>query len=239
MRMRAVETLRRRLPGTAVYVTALLLTAWWLKGQPVAERARFVRHNSSNVHHLDVGKWWTLFTSGLVVDGVPALVGITAVAGVLGCAEWRWGTLRACGVFVFGHLTATLLTEGVLWLMHVVHLPGVPTRTRDVGISYGLVTTAACLLALAAGRLRRYGLPLLATVLTAALLYDQELADVGHLVSLALGSLAARTVWLRTPSGPARTKPVGADASPSESHSAGNDGIGAPERRGATPIGGC
>ncbi|MGW4568147.1 rhomboid-like protein [Streptomyces sp. NPDC004561] len=238
--MRAVETLRRRLPATAVYVTALLATAWWLKGQPAAERARFMRHNSSNVHHLDVGKWWTLFTSGLVVDGVPALVGIAAVAGVLGCAEWRWGALRACGVFVFGHLTATLLTEGGLWLMHVVHLPGVPTRTRDVGISYGLVTTAACLLGLTVGRLRRYGLPLLAAVLTAALLYDQELADVGHLASLALGSFAARTAWLRTPSGrPVRMMPVTPDtvgaAVPSGRAPVGNEGVGAPGTPGAAP----
>ncbi|EST19191.1 hypothetical protein M878_42660 [Streptomyces roseochromogenus subsp. oscitans DS 12.976] len=230
-----MKTLRRRLPGTAVYVTALLLTAWWLKGQPAAERARFMRHNSSNVHHMDVGKWWTLFTSGLVVDGVPALVGIAAVAGVLGCAEWRWGTLRACGVFVFGHLTATLLTEGALWLMHVAHLPGVPTRARDVGISYGLVTTGACLLTLADGRLRRYGLPLLAAALTAALLYDQELADAGHLTSLALGTLAARTGWLRTAPGPAHTKPVapdpvGADASPSRHHPVRGDAIGADHR---------
>jgi hypothetical protein len=174
------------------------------------------------VHHLDVGKWWTLFTSGLVVDGVPALVGIAAVAGVLGCAEWHWGALRACGVFVFGHLTATLLTEGSLWLMHIAHLPGVPTRTRDVGISYGLVTTAACLLALDVGRLHRYGLLLLIAALTAALLYDQELADIGHLTSLALGALAARTAWLRASPGPVRTKPVApnpadADASPSGS----------------------
>jgi hypothetical protein len=166
-----------------------------------------------------------------VVDGVPALVGIAAVAGVLGCAEWRWGTLRACGVFVFGHLTATLLTEGALWLMHVAHLPGVPTRTRDVGISYGLVTTAACLLGLTVTRIRRYGLPLLATALTAALLYDQELADVGHLASLALGSLAARTAWLRTPSGrPVRTMPVTPDtvgaAVPSGRAPVGNEGNG-------------
>ncbi|GHD91968.1 rhomboid-like protein [Streptomyces naganishii] len=210
--MRAARTLPRRLPGTAVYVTALLLTAWWLKGQPAAERARFVRHNSSNVHHMDVGKWWTLFTSGLVVDGVPTLVGIAAVALVLGSAEWRWGTRRACGVFVFGHLTATLLTEGALWLMHVAHLPGVPTRSRDVGISYGLVTTGACLLALVDGPLRRYGLPLLAAALTAAVLYDQKLADVGHLTSFALGCLAARTAWPRTPSGPVRAKPVPPDS---------------------------
>ncbi|MCW7940683.1 hypothetical protein AAW14_01210 [Streptomyces hygroscopicus] len=210
--MKAGKTLRR-VPGTAVYVTALLSTAWWLKGQSAAERARFVRHNSSNVHHIDVGKWWTLFTSGLVVDGVPALVGIGAVAAVLGCAEWRRGTLRACTVFVYGHLTATLMTEGFLWLMHVVRLPGVPTRARDVGISYGLVTTAACLLALAGGRLARYGLALLASVLTVALLYDQELADVGHLISLVLGALAARTDWLRAPSGPATAAPA-APASP-------------------------
>ncbi|GAA1877211.1 rhomboid-like protein [Streptantibioticus ferralitis] len=187
----------KRLRATTVYVVALLLTAWWLGGQPAAEQARFMRHNSSNVHHMEVGKWWTLFTSGLVVDGVPVLLGVAAVAAVLGAAEWRWGALRAVGVFVYGHLSATLLTEGALWLMRIAHMPGITTRARDVGISYGLVTTGACLLALAGGRLRRYGLPLLTVVLTAAWLYDQQLADAGHLISLALGCLAARTRWLR------------------------------------------
>ncbi len=199
----------RRLRATIVYVTLLLLTAWWLSTQPVSEQARFMRHNSSNVHHIEVGKWWTLFTSGLVVDGVPVLIGVTAVAAVLGIAEWRWGAARAVGVFVFGHLTATLLTEGALWLMHIAHLPGITTRARDVGISYGLVTTGACLLARAGGRLRRYGLPLLAVVLTAAWLYDQQLADAGHLISVGLGCVAARTRWVR-----AQAPSIGGSVSP-------------------------
>jgi hypothetical protein len=206
----------KRLRATAAYVTALLLTAWWLKGQPAAEQARFMRHNSSNVHHMEVGKWWTLFTSGLVVDGVPVLLGVIAVAAVLGTAEWRWGSQQAVGVFVFGHLTATLLTEGALWLMRLAHMPGITTRARDVGVSYGLVTTGACLLALAAGPPRRYGLPLLAALLTAAWLYDQQLADAGHLISLSLGCLAARTRWLRPTPGeprlPAAAEPRMLDA---------------------------
>lgn len=188
----------RRLPATTVYVGLLLAVAGWMVSQPGREQARFIRHNSSNVHHLEIGKWWMLFTSGLVVDGVPVLLGIAAVAAVLGLAEWRWGTLRGFGVFLFGHVVATLLTEGAMWLMKSAHLPGALSRARDVGISYGLVATAACLLALGGRRARRHGLPALAVLLTAAWIIDQELADAGHLVALGLGVLGARTTWLRS-----------------------------------------
>ncbi|MFF4607373.1 rhomboid-like protein [Streptomyces sp. NPDC001339] len=188
----------RRLPATTVYVGLLLVTAGWMVSQPVREQARFIRHNSSNVHHLEVGKWWTLFTSALVVDGVPVLLGIGAVAAVLGLAEWRWGTLRGFGIFLVGHVVATLLTEGAMWLMKLAHLPGALSRARDVGISYGLVATASCLLALGGRRVRRYGLPALAVLLTVAWAINQELADAGHVVALGLGVLGAHTPWLRS-----------------------------------------
>lgn len=187
----------RRLPATTAYVALLVSIAAWMSSQSLREQARFVRHNSSNIHHLEVGKWWTLFTSGLVVDGVPVLLGIAAVAAALGLAEWRWGTLRGFAVFLLGHLVATLLTEGAMWLMHLAHLPGVLARARDVGISYGLVATASCLLALGGRRARRYGLPALTTLLTVAWVVNHELADAGHLVALGLGVLGARTSWLR------------------------------------------
>ncbi|WP_234348431.1 rhomboid-like protein [Kitasatospora sp. MY 5-36] len=187
-----------RLRLTTAYVLLLTVTASWLASQGHAERARFVRHNSSNVHHMEVGKWWTLFTSGLVVDGVPAWAGIAAVAAVLGLAEWRWGPARAGAVFVFGHLGATLLTEGAMWVMLTARIPGALSRARDVGISYGLVATGACLLALGPRPLRRYGLPALALALAGAWALDQQLADAGHLVALGLGALASRTVWMRT-----------------------------------------
>lgn len=186
-----------RVPLTIVYVVLLTVVAWWLEGQSRAERARFIRSNSSNVHHMEVGKWWTLFTSGLVVDGVPAWVGIAAVAAVVGLAEWRWGALRAGGVFVFGHLGATLLTEGSMWVMLSTGIPGALSHARDVGISYGLVATAGCLLALGPTPLRRYGLPVFALVLAVAWGLDQQLADAGHLIALGLGVLASRTRWLR------------------------------------------
>ncbi|MDT0453811.1 rhomboid-like protein [Streptomyces hesseae] len=189
--------LARRLPATTTYVALLLATAAWLASQPLREQARFIRHNSSNVHHLEVGKWWTLLTSGLVVDGVPVLLGIAAVAAALGIAEWRWGTLRGMGTFLFGHVMATLLTEGVMWLMRLAHVPGALTRARDVGISYGLVATVACLLALSSHRTRLYGLPALTTFLTLAWVINHELADAGHLVALGLGILASHSRWLR------------------------------------------
>ncbi|MFI6154976.1 rhomboid-like protein [Kitasatospora sp. NPDC051170] len=186
-----------RLRLTTVYVLLLTVTAAWLAGQGHAGRARFVRHNSSNVHHMEVGKWWTMFTSALVVDGVPAWAGIAAVAVVLGLAEWRWGPLRAGAVFLFGHLGATLLTEGAMWVMLVAHIPGALSRARDVGISYGLVATATCLIALGPAPLRRYGPPALALALAGAWATNQQLADAGHLVAFGLGLLASRSVWLR------------------------------------------
>ncbi|MFD0401935.1 rhomboid-like protein [Kitasatospora sp. NPDC127121] len=186
-----------RLRLTTVYVLLLTATACWLAGQSHGARARFVRHNSSNVHHMEVGKWWTMFTSGLVVDGVPAWAGIAAVAVVLGLAEWRWGPARAGAVFVFGHLGATLLTEGAMWVMLTARIPGALSRARDVGISYGLVGTAGCLLALGPAPLRRFGLPALGLGLAVTWALDQQLADAGHLVALGLGALAARTPWLR------------------------------------------
>ncbi|MER7755408.1 rhomboid-like protein [Kitasatospora sp. NPDC097643] len=196
----ALRTLAR-LRLTTGYVLVLTVTACWLAGQSHAGRARFVRHNSSNVHHMEVGKWWTLFSSGLVVDGVPAWAGIAAVAVVLGLAEWRWGPARAGAVFLFGHLGATLLTEGAMWAMLSTHIPGALSRARDVGISYGLVATGGCLLALGPVPLRRYGLPTLALALATAWALDQQLADAGHLVALGLGALAARTAWLRSRAG--------------------------------------
>ncbi|BFV61097.1 hypothetical protein KCMC57_up62010 [Kitasatospora sp. CMC57] len=186
-----------RVPLTTVYVLLLAAVAWWLASQGRGERARFIRHNSSNVHHMEVGKWWTLFTSGLVVDGVPAWLGIVAVALVVGLAEWRWGALRAGAVFVYGHLGATLLTEGAMAVMLSTGIPGALSHARDVGISYGLVATGGCLLALGPARLRRYGLPALAVALATAWALDQQLADAGHLIALALGVLASRTRWLR------------------------------------------
>ncbi|GAA3028646.1 hypothetical protein GCM10020000_01450 [Streptomyces olivoverticillatus] len=93
---------------------------------------------------------------------------------------------------------ATLFTEGAMWLMRLAHLPGALTRARDVGISYGLVATVACLLALAGARARRYGLSALAAALTVAWIVNHELADADHLVALGLGVLASRSRWLRT-----------------------------------------
>ncbi|MFI9723222.1 rhomboid-like protein [Streptomyces sp. NPDC052396] len=188
------------MPATTAYVGLLLTVASWLATQSPSEEARFMRHISSNVHHLEVGKWWVLFTSGLVVDGVPALLGIAAVAVVLGLAESRWGTVRAFGVFLAGHLLATLITEGSLWLMRLAHLlPGILTRARDVGISYGLVATLGCLLALGGRRARLYGVPALAVLLLGAWTVDQELADAGHVVALFLGVAGSGTRWLRLP----------------------------------------
>ncbi|RSO46790.1 hypothetical protein DMH15_06615 [Streptomyces sp. WAC 06725] len=201
------------MPATTLYVMVLAATAAWLAAQSPHKQERFIRHNSSNVHHLEGGEWWTLLTSSLVVDGVPVLLGIGAVAAALGRAEWRWGSARGLSVFFFGHVAATLLTQGVVWLMRLAHMPGALARMKDVGISYGLVATVACLLALGGERARRYGLPALAVILAVAWTVNQELADAGHLVALGLGVLASRTRWLRDgPAGRSSSRPADSGA---------------------------
>jgi hypothetical protein len=118
---------------------------------------------------------------------------------VVGLAEWRWGAARTAVVVLLGHLGATLLTEGAMWVMLTARIPGALSRARDVGISYGLVATAGFLLALGPAWLRRYGLPALALLLATAWALDQELADAGHLIALGIGALASRSAWLRRP----------------------------------------
>ncbi|WP_316525911.1 hypothetical protein [Kitasatospora brasiliensis] len=85
-----------------------------------------------------------------------------------------------------------------MWVMVSARIPGALSGARDVGISYGLVATAACLLPLGPRPLRRYGLPALALALATAWVLDQQVADAGHLVPLGLGAFASRTAWLHT-----------------------------------------
>ncbi|MEV5599733.1 rhomboid-like protein [Streptomyces sp. NPDC052496] len=191
-------TVLRALPATTGVVALLGAAALWLSAQPLHDQVEFIRQNSSNLHNLRHRMWWTVFTSGLVVDELPVLFGIGAVAAALGAVEWRWGSARALGVFCFGHVAATLITEGVVWLMGHADLPTPCARDHDVGISYGLVATVAYLMSLVGERTRRYGLRALAMALAAAWAVNQELADAGHLVALGLGALAARSRWARS-----------------------------------------
>ncbi|MEU6058724.1 rhomboid-like protein [Streptomyces sp. NPDC047097] len=152
----ALRSYPRRSPVTFGYVCLLLLTHAWVLYGLTAERAdELLRQVSTNLDNLADHPVSAVLGSALFFDGTltdvtslyfPATV-ITLGLGVccaLAWAERRWGPLRAFGVFLAGHLGATLLTAAVItvalrqgWYADDVR------RALDYGISYGAQTMMA------------------------------------------------------------------------------------------------
>ncbi|CAM5576962.1 Integral membrane protein OS=Streptomyces antimycoticus OX=68175 GN=SSPO_037230 PE=4 SV=1 [Streptomyces antimycoticus] len=74
---------------------------------------------------------------------------------MLGALERRVGGVRTAGVFLLGHVLATLLTElPVAASVAVGHLPDSSLRRLDYGVSYGLIACATALAGLLVPRPR-------------------------------------------------------------------------------------
>ncbi|MFE0377488.1 rhomboid-like protein [Streptomyces inhibens] len=159
---RVLGTYVSRNPVTTGYVGLLLLTHLWCTSVlSTAEAQRVVLGVSTNLDNLQDRPVRVLAGSMLFFDGTLteftslAFVGtlITLGIGVTVCLAWlerRYGAGRAFGIFVLGHLAATLLTVP---LIHVATAHGwYPDSVRhasDFGISYGaeaVLATGALLL---------------------------------------------------------------------------------------------
>ena len=150
---------------------------------------RLLLAQSTNLHHLGHDPLRVLVSSAFWAPGRYDLV-LSAVllTLVLAPVERQIGYRRAIAVFALGHLGATLLTAGGLWI--ALRLDAVERSvvdTRDVGTSYGFYAVAATMTYLLARELRGvYAAALVAYLGTTALVAG-GFGDYGHLAAAALG----------------------------------------------------
>ncbi|KJK36842.1 hypothetical protein UK15_24375 [Streptomyces variegatus] len=145
--------------------------------------------SSTDVSHLVRTPELVLIGSALwVAGGVTSPFAIAFVL-VLTALERRIGALRTAGVFLLGHVLATLATEvpvGVAVLAG--HLPDSSLHRLDYGVSFGVAAGIGALAGLLPLWLR---LPLLAgfgwMLLQDLLAFTDPMTNWGHLIALGIG----------------------------------------------------
>lgn len=144
--------------------------------------------NSTNIHHLETGPLYVLFTSLIWIDGLywtPYLVLFTVI---LAPAE-RWlGQIRWLIVGLTAHVMATYFSEGLLYVAIHEHLaPERLVHARDIGVSYFLVGVGGVLVYRIPRPWRWVYLGVALVCFGAALIVHVNFTAIGHLSALLIG----------------------------------------------------
>jgi hypothetical protein len=177
-----------RLRVTPVFAALVVLVWTLLLVVSPAVWNDVVHANSTNVANLLDGRVYTLLSSAVVLGDTPDVLGVLAMVVVLGIAELTWGWLRMAGVFLFGHIIATLVVFAGLATGITLHrLGGDLATVSDVGISYGTVAVLGALMVYLPLRHRLRWQILATAVGVAGVVLLHDFTSVGHLISLLLG----------------------------------------------------
>ena len=195
----------RLAPAYVVVVTTVRIAICAAAG--AASGTALVQAASTNVVNLAHGRLGTLLLSAFVLEGRSCLPALLALGVVLGIAELAWGGMVLAGVFLYGHVVATLLVfAGLVAGLSLHRLCQDLAGAADVGPSYGAVAVAGALLATPALPHARLWRAAAASVALAVALLDRTFTDGGHLVSLLLGfAIGGRLEGVRGARGPAAT----------------------------------
>ena len=181
-----------RLRVTVAYGAILVCVNTTLLALGPALQDRVIRHASTNLHNLSHGHLGTLFSSAFVVDAGPIAVWLPGLLCLLGLAELLWRSARLVVAFAVGHVGATVLvaiglTAGVSWGW----LPRTVARATDVGMSYGATAVLGALTPAIPRRWRALWVGWWLAVGAAVVAVGDDFTDVGHVVALVLGMVAA------------------------------------------------
>ncbi|WP_443075188.1 rhomboid-like protein [Streptomyces sp. NBC_01483] len=176
-------------PFTFGYAVVLTVTAMVTDYADPALVHALHQGSSTDVAHLVREPVLVLLASALWMAGgiiSPYAIGFVVVLTAL---ERRIGGLRAAGVFLLGHVVATLATEVPVGLSVLAGgLPDSSLHRLDYGISFGVATSVGALAGLLKPWLRW---PLLvafgSTVVEGLIEFADPMTDWGHLMSLAIG----------------------------------------------------
>jgi hypothetical protein len=163
--------------------------------------------SSTDVAHLVRTPELVLVGSALWLAGGVASPFAIGFVLVLTALERRIGGLRTAGVFLLGHVLATLATEVPVGLAVLAgRLPESSLHRLDYGVSFGVAAGTGALAGLLSPWLR---VPLLAAfggmLLQDLLAFTDPMTDWGHLIALAIGVATWPVVrrWRERRAGPA------------------------------------
>ncbi|MFF9895209.1 rhomboid-like protein [Streptomyces longispororuber] len=176
-------------PFTFGYAVVLLLTSLFAEHADPELISSMRQGSSTDVAHLADRPVFVLVASALWIAGgvtSPYAVGFLLVLTAL---ERRVGALRAAGVFVLGHVVATLATEIPVGLSVLAgHLPGSSLHRLDYGISFGVAASVGALAGVLGPWLRWGLLAGFGWVLVEDLIaFTDPMTSWGHLLALAVG----------------------------------------------------
>nr|BFD82725.1 hypothetical protein StreXyl84_21260 [Streptomyces sp. Xyl84] len=182
-------------PFTFWYASVLAVTSLVARYTGPAVLDALYRGSSTDVAHLVREPVGVLAASALWIAGGVLTAYSLCFLLVLTALERRVGAARAAGVFLLGHVFATLATEipvGVAVLAG--RLPGAALHRLDYGISFGVAASVGAL----CGLLRPWlGGPVLVAFagmqVVNLVAFTDPMTDCGHLIALAAG-IACRPV---------------------------------------------
>ncbi|MDX3644359.1 rhomboid-like protein [Streptomyces sp. MB09-02B] len=191
-------------PFTFFYAAVLTLTSLVAEYADPALVHALHQGSSTDVAHLVHSPVLVLVASALWVAGGVGSVYALAFLLVLTALERRVGAWRTAGVFLLGHVLATLATEvPVGFAVLAGHLPESSLHRLDYGISFGVAASAGALAGLLPPWLRW---PLLlgfgGMLVDDLIAYTDPMTNWGHLLSLAIGVATWPVVraWCAAPS---------------------------------------
>ncbi|GGR67748.1 hypothetical protein GCM10010252_01870 [Streptomyces aureoverticillatus] len=176
-------------PFTFGYALVLLVTSLFTEYADPSLISSLHQGSSTDVAHLADRPAFVLVASALWIAGgvtSPYAIGFLLVLTAL---ERRIGALRTAGVFLLGHIVATLATEVPVGLSVLAgHLPGSSLHRLDYGISFGVAASVGALAGLLTPWLRWAVLAGFGWMLVTDLVaFTDPMTNWGHLLALAVG----------------------------------------------------
>ncbi|WP_258021782.1 rhomboid-like protein, partial [Streptomyces anatolicus] len=176
-------------PFTFGYAVVLVATSLLSQYADPDLVSALLRGSSTDVAHLTHNPVLVLLASALWIAGgitSPYAIGFLLVLTAL---ERRIGGLRTAGVFLLGHVVATLATEVPVGLSVLAgHLPGSSLHRLDYGISFGVAASVGALAGLLTPWPRWAVLAGFGGMLIDDLIaFTDPMTNWGHLLALVIG----------------------------------------------------
>ncbi|WP_157882275.1 rhomboid-like protein [Streptomyces rubellomurinus] len=218
----------RRNPFTLGYLAVVGLTTTFAKLADPELVQRLQEASSSDGHNLLQHPLRALVLSGFWVAGEVWMPYLWGFAFTLAPLERRVGPARAALVFAVGHVTATLLSQGVVFVaVETGRMDPAVMERLDIGVSYGVLACLGAVSGLLSRRGRVLALGGVGLMIAEQIAAEKDVVTaVGHPAAVLAGVALWR--WLR---GVERRRPRREAAARAAGVAAGPGAAGVPAAR--------